>query len=56
MAAGGLLAGHDLSVLGQAFRRLYRPNEKHGFGELLARIDAAEQDCRREAEWMPCAG
>jgi hypothetical protein len=44
--AVGLLTEHDLSVLGQGFRRIYQPDEGHDFGELLARIDAAERDCR----------
>jgi hypothetical protein len=45
IVAVGLLTEHDLSVLGQGFRRLYRLDEGHDFSELLARIDAAEQDC-----------
>lgn len=50
MAAVGLLAGQDLSILGQGFRRIYRPDEIHDFQDLLARIDAAEQDCQWKAE------
>jgi len=49
MAAAQLLAGQHLSVLGQGFRRLYRPDETQDFSELLARIDAAEQGCRWKA-------
>jgi hypothetical protein len=44
IVAVGLLTEQDLTVLGQGFRRLYRLDENHDFGELLARIDAAEQD------------
>jgi len=50
MAAVGLLAGQDLSILGQRFRRIYRLDEIDDFGDLLARIDAAEQDCEWKAE------
>lgn len=56
MAAVNLPAGHSLSVLGQAFRRLYRFDEDPAFDELLARIDAAERDCRSKAEWTVCPG
>ncbi len=49
-AAVGLLAGLDLSVLSQAIRRLHQPDEDHDFGELLARIDAADRDPRRKPE------
>ena len=45
--AVGLLTAHDLSVLGQGFRRLYKLDEGHDFAEVLARIDAAEKDYRR---------
>lgn len=45
IVAVGLLTAQDLSVLGQGFQRIYRLDEGHDFRELLARIDAAEQDC-----------
>jgi len=46
IVAVGLLTEHDLSLLGQGFRHAYRLDEHHDFGELLARIDAAERDQR----------
>ena len=49
ITAVGLLAGQDLSILGQGFRRIYRLDEIHDFGDLLARIDAAERDCEGKA-------
>jgi hypothetical protein len=47
IVAVGLWTGRDMSVLGQGFRRLYRPAQDEAFSELLARIDAAaERHCR----------
>jgi hypothetical protein len=46
IVAVGLLTERDLSLFGQGFQRLYQTDEDHDFGELLGRIDAAEQDCR----------
>jgi len=43
--AVGLMTGLHFLVLGQEFQRLYPPIDHHDFGELLARIDAAEQNC-----------
>jgi hypothetical protein len=42
IVAVGLLTEHDLSLLGEGFRRAYRLEEIHDFGALLAEIDAAE--------------
>jgi len=50
IVAVGLWTGQDMTVLGQGFRRLYRPAQGNGFSELLARIDAAEQDIRSPHE------
>lgn len=44
IVAVGLLTEHDLSLLGEGFRRAYRLDETHDFGALLAEIDAAERD------------
>jgi hypothetical protein len=44
IVAVGLLTEHDLSLLGEGFRRAYRLNDTHDFGALLAEIDAAERD------------
>ncbi|WP_162875518.1 hypothetical protein [Sphingomonas crusticola] len=44
VVAVGLLTEHDLSVLGQGFRRIYRIDDGHNFHQLLAAIDAAERD------------
>jgi hypothetical protein len=46
IVAVGLLTEHDLSLLGEGFRRAYRLDEAHDFGDLLAEIDAAERDNR----------
>jgi len=46
IVAVGLLTEHDLSLLGEGFRRAYRLDEAHDFGDLLAEIDAAERDYR----------
>jgi hypothetical protein len=43
IVAVGLLTEHDLFLLGEGFRRVYRLDEKHDFGALLAEIDAAER-------------
>ena len=44
IVAVGFLTEHDLSLLGEGFRRAYRLDETHDFGALLAEIDAAESD------------
>lgn len=44
VVAVGLLTEHDLSLLGEGFRRAYRLNERNDFGALLAQIDAAERN------------
>lgn len=46
VVAVGLLSERDLAVLGEGFKRAYRIDEGHDFHELLAAIDAAEQDMR----------
>lgn len=43
VVAVGLLTEHDLSLLGEGFRRAYRLDERNDFGALLAEIDQAER-------------
>ena len=43
IVAIGLLTQRDLDLLGNGFRRAFRVDESPCFEELLAKIDAAEQ-------------
>jgi len=43
IVAIGLLTQRDLDLLGSGFRRAFRVDESPCFEELLAKIDAAEQ-------------
>lgn len=49
VVAVGLLTEHDLSVLGQGFKRAYRLDDGHDFQDLLARIDRAEREYQEAA-------
>jgi hypothetical protein len=48
IVAIGLLTKDDLRLLGDRLKRVFRLEDEHDFGELLASIDAAERERRAQ--------
>ena len=50
IVAVGLLTQREVELLGHGFSRLWPVDESPCFSELLARIDEADRELRREGE------